>query len=118
PFRGLGRITRPAFICYNFLPEAEVKKDYDQVSSAAFKLLADMQDVRDSSPDAQLRKLRNLMQDQNYAVAMAAHQDSFYYINLHQPVIPFLTAQGDTATIRKSVKDQKIATSIAGFYAL
>jgi hypothetical protein len=49
PFRGLKRITRDVFISPVFLPDDEVKKDYDQVLAAATKLLPALQDVKVSS---------------------------------------------------------------------
>lgn len=118
PFRGLSRIKRGTFRGYNFLTEAAVKKGYDQVAAAASKLLDAMQDVKDSSTEIQFSKIRSLMQDDAYTEAMAIHLDSFYYINQHKPVIPFFIVKEETTTIRKTVKEQKIAINIAGFYAL
>jgi hypothetical protein len=102
PFRGLERIKRAPFTVYSFLPDTEVVKDYDQVAAAAVKLLASVQDVKDSSADTQFNKLKQLMQDTAYAIMITIGQD----------------AANDIATIKKSVKEQKIATNVAGFYAL
>jgi len=49
---------------------------------------------------------------------MARHMDSAYYIGQAKPVPPFLDAKEDTATSVKSFGEEKVATSIAGFYAL
>jgi hypothetical protein len=49
---------------------------------------------------------------------MAAFLDSTYALSQNQKPTPFITSSDDTSTIRKSVKEIKIATSIAGFYAL
>ncbi len=118
PFRGLERITRDVFISPVFLPEAEVKKDYDQVSAAAGKVTEAMQDVKDASRENQLQKLKTLLQDKSFALEMAQHMEAAYYTAQQQEVPAFLKPGEDTATISKDVKEEKIATNIAGFYAL
>ncbi|MBD2754948.1 hypothetical protein [Spirosoma validum] len=118
PFRGLERIKRPIFKIASLLPEDEVKKDYDQIQAAAIKLLAAMQPVRESSADEQMRKLRSLLQDKQFAATIAAYQDSTCYTAQHKPAPPFLTPEEENATVKKSVKEQKIATNVAGFYEL
>ncbi|MEO5682748.1 MAG: hypothetical protein ABIQ88_08900 [Chitinophagaceae bacterium] len=118
PFRDLERITRPTFTVASFLPEEEIVKDYNQVKTAAVKLLSSLQAVKDSSAEGQKIKIRSLLHSQPYAFEMAAYMDSGYYAGLHQPVPPFISAKEDSTIIRKSVKDQKIATNVAGFYAL
>jgi hypothetical protein len=118
PFRALNRITRSNFTGANFLSQEEIKKDYDQITAAATRLLLSMHDVENNPVKEQMQKLRSLLQDQQYAFEIAKFLDSSYYINLGQPAPNFLSAADDTATIRKTAKDQKIATSIAGFYAL
>lgn len=117
PFRDLKRITRPTFRVFNLLPPDEVKKDYDQIRSAASKLLFSMQDISGSSAEAQMERIRSLLQSEKYANEMAAFLDSAYYANNSKPAVPF-TAPGDTAVIHKSARDQKIATNVAGMYAL
>ena len=118
PFRGLNRITRSNFIIASDLSKDEVDKDYVQIKNAAVKLLSTLHTKADTSLPQQMEAIRNLLQDSSYAVAMASFLDSSYYVNLNQPVPPFSTAGDDTATIKKSAKEMKIATSIAGFYAL
>jgi len=118
PFRDLERITRHNFRVFNFLSEDEVKKDYDQIKSAASKLLFTMQDVTDSGIKEQMERLRSLLQSEKFAFEMAEFLDSAYYVNLNQPIIPFISSGVDTTIVMKSVKEQKVATSIAGFYAL
>jgi hypothetical protein len=118
PFKGLNRITRSVFTGANFLPADEIKKDYDQVKTAATKLLASMQDVKDSSVNVQMDKIRSLLHSQQYAAEIAAVMDAGYYTNQQQTAPPFFSAKEDTAVIHKSVKEQKIATNVAGFYAL
>jgi hypothetical protein len=118
PFRGLDRITRPVFTGAGFLPADEVKKDYDQVKTAAAKLLESIQDVKDGSLTKQMEKIRSLLHSQQYAAEMAAVMDSGYYTSQKKTAPPFLSAKEDTATVLKPVKDQKIATNVAGFYAL
>ncbi|CAN5411504.1 hypothetical protein BH10BAC2_BH10BAC2_42140 [soil metagenome] len=118
PFRHLQRITRPTFTVFNFLPADEVKKDYDQIHRAAAILSSYLQPVKDSSANAQFEKIKAVMQNKETALAIADSMHAAYYINLQQEVPAFIIAGEDTATIRKSVKDQKIATNVAGFYAL
>lgn len=118
PFRGTERLQRSTFTCFNFLPENEVKKDYDQYVTAAAKLLSAMQNVSDSNTDTQMHKLKELMQDENFTVSMADSMHAGYYTRAQQKAPAFFTPEDDTATILKSVKDEKIATNVAGFYAL
>jgi hypothetical protein len=118
PFRGLDRIKRPNFIAASLLSDKELKKDYDQIQAASSKLLSAMQDVRDSSTAGQMRKLRSLLQSESFAADIAASQEAAYYTAQHKPVPPFLTPEEAKATVMKPVKEQKIATNIAGFYAL
>lgn len=118
PFRGLSRITRPNFTVANFLSQEEIQKDYDQIMAASSRLLVSMQDVANSAKSEQMQRLRSLLQDTVYAFKMAKFLDSSYYVNQNQAVPLFISPTEDTATIYKSVKEQKIATSIAGFYAL
>jgi len=118
PFRDLKRITRDVFTSAVFLPEDEVKKDYDQLLAAATKLLPALQDVKDGSSADQLQKLGQLLKDKQFAMEMAQHMEAAYYIAQQQAVPPFLKAGEDTITIKKGIKEEKIATNIAGFYAL
>ena len=77
-----------------------------------------MQEVKDSSVNAQMQKIRSLLHSQQYAAEMAAFMDAGYYTSQKQTVPAFISAKDDTATTKKSVKEQKIATNVAGFYAL
>lgn len=118
PFRGLERITRDVFISPVLLPEAEVKKDYDQISAAADKLIEAMWGVKDASKENQLQKLKALLQDKSFALEMAQHMEAAYYTAQQQDVPVFVKPGEDTATVSKNAKEEKIATNIAGFYAL
>jgi len=118
PFRGLKRITRDVFISPVFLPDDEVKKDYDQVLAAATKLLPALKDVKDSSAANQVQKISQLLKDKQFAMEMAQHMEAAYYTAQQQDIPPFLKPGEDTATIKKSMKEEKIATNLAGFYAL
>ena len=117
PFRDMSRITRYNFIIASSLSKEEVDKDYVQIKNAAVKLLSSLESKADSAAGRQMIALRGLLQDSLYAISMASFLDSSYYVNLGQTAQPFFTTD-DTATIKKSNKDVKIATSIAGFYAL
>ena len=118
PFQGLERIKRPIFRVASLLPADEIKKDYDQVCIAATKLLASMQTVRNGSIDEQMKKLRSLLQDEQYAVEMATFMNAGYYTAQQKTAPLFLLPGDEKATSTKPVKDQKIATSVAGFYEL
>ncbi|QJW90837.1 hypothetical protein HNV11_16360 [Spirosoma taeanense] len=118
PFQGLDRIERSVFTMASFLPKDEVQKDYDQIQAAAEKLQIAMQDVRNGSLNDQMSKLRSLLQSESFAAEIASHLDASYYKGQQKPVHPFLSPEDETATVTKSVKEQKIATNLAGFYAL
>ena len=115
PFRGLDRITRPNFIVASLLSKEEVKKDYDQIQAASGKLLSAMQEVRDSSMAGQMRKLKSLLQREQFASDMAASQEAAYYTAQRKPVPPFLTPGEAKATVMKSVKEQKISDEHSRF---
>lgn len=118
PFRGLDRIKRLTFTVASLLPEDEVKKDYDQILAASGKLLSSMKDVEDRSAEEQMKKLRSLLQSEQFAVEMATFLYTGYYTAQKKPVPPFLFSDDEKASVTKSVKNQKIAQNVAGFYAL
>jgi len=66
----------------------------------------------------QFQKLQTLLRDQSFALEMAQYLDAAYYKGINQPVPPFLKPEEETATQPKSVKEEKIAINLAGFYAL
>ncbi len=118
PFRGIERIKRSSFISASHLNNEEVAKDEVQIKNAATKLLSSMQDVLETPVEDQMKFLRGLMHDTGYAKDMAAWMDASYYAGMNEQAPPFISKEEDTATITKKVKSIKIATSIAGFYAL
>lgn len=118
PFRDLNRIARDNFVSSVFLSATDVKKDEDQIAAAAGKLLEAMRDVKDSSGTEQLQKLKTLLQDESFALGMARHIEAAYYTAQQQEVPVFLNPGDDTATLSKNAQHEKIATGIAGFYAL
>lgn len=118
PFRGLQRIKKNNFISPVFLSKDEIKKDYDQVNAASEKLLLAMQTVAGKSVKDQLQRLSELLKDEQFAMDMAQHMEAAYYKALNEPIPDFLKAGEDTATFQRSFKEDKIATNIAGFYAL
>ncbi|WP_420150851.1 hypothetical protein [Spirosoma sp.] len=118
PFRGLARIKRPIFCIASLLPEDEARKDYDQIRAAAATLLTMMQSVRNDTAEDQFRKLRSLLQDEQLAADIARFQEAAYYAAQQKPAPPFLTSEDEQAIVTKSVKEQKVATNVAGFYAL
>lgn len=114
PFRGLDRIKKTNFIGWSGLSEDEVKKDYRQIQGAANKLKSHIK----GSKEEQLAQLKALLQDKDFAYTMAAHMDSAYYTGENKPVPAFLSKEEVSATKKKSFKEEKIATNIAGFYAM
>lgn len=118
PFRSLSRIKRDNFIVANFLSEEETKKDLDQITAAAGKLLDSLKHISDTSAAVQFKKISALMRDKEFALQMAQHMEAAYYTALNKPVPAFVTAIEDTARVQKNVFEEKIATNIAGFYAL
>lgn len=118
PFRGLNRITLPAFKVTNLLSHDEVDRGAGQTKRAASKLLSSMAAVATDSLEQQMQALRRLVQDTGFAVEMAAFLDSSYAMNEGVESSPISTTEKGTATSKKKVKEIKIATSIAGFYAL
>lgn len=118
PFRSLKRITRNNFISSVFLSAEEVKKDYHQILAAADKLLPVMAELKDSSNTSQLQQLDRLLKDKQFALEMAMHLEAAYYNGRQQTAPPFLKPGEDTAIIKKSIKEEWIATNITGFYAL
>jgi hypothetical protein len=118
PFRGLERIKRPNFRVANFLSKEEIDKDYVQIKSAATKLLSSMQPVKGNSLEQQMERLRSLLQDTAYAVEMASYMDSSYAVSQNQKATPVISAAEEGNTVKKSVREMKIATNVAGFYAM
>jgi len=118
PFRDLSRIERPVFMVANLLSQEEVDKDRDQLTAAAVKLEKAMKDVKDSSAAAQFVKLKTILQDETFAYEAARHADSSYAVSQKMPVPPYTVPGHDTSTVKKTVKQEKIATNVAGFYAL
>ena len=118
PFRALNRITRDTFGPAGLLTEVELKKDFVQIKAAAAKLVEKMQDVKGKDTAAQLARIQALLRDTAFAQEMAQTLDAAYYIGQGQPVPAFLKPEEETATNPKSVKEEKIAINLAGFYAL
>ncbi len=118
PYRGIDRITRDNFISAYFLPEAEIKKDLDQVYAAALLLKKEIMDVANSSVNIQLEKISRLLQNESFALEIAQHLEAAYYTDTHQPAPVFLKKGEETAETKRSLIDEKIAINISGFYAL
>ena len=118
PFRSLSRIKRDNFIAANFLSAAETKKDYDQVLAAAGLMLDSLQALEGSLKEIQRDKMKQLLQSKQFAIEMARHMEAAYYKADNKAVPEFLSASDDTAIIKKSAFEEKVATNLAGFYAL
>ena len=118
PFRSLARIARPNFIPAARLDDAELRKDFVQIRAAATRLVAALQDAKGRDSATQLARLQTLLRDTAFAQDMAQTLDAAYYTGQGQAVPPFLKPEEMTATTAKSVREEKIATNLAGFYAL
>lgn len=70
------------------------------------------------SRETQLSRLKTLLQDRNFALEMATWLDAAYYKGQGQTPPPFVKPEEETATAAKSVKEEKIAINLAGFYAV
>ncbi|MES2851096.1 MAG: hypothetical protein V4685_18745, partial [Bacteroidota bacterium] len=66
----------------------------------------------------ELKKIDSLLQDKSFAESMAAELEASYYKGVGEAAPPFLKPGEDSLQVEKSVKEEKIATSVAGFYAL
>lgn len=118
PFRALDRITRDNFIPAALLSDEELEKDFDQIRAAAEKLLEKMPDSAERATADQLAQLQTLLQDPAFALEMAQWLDAAYYKGQGQAVPDFVSAEEETAVKEKSVKEEKIAMNLAGFYAV
>jgi hypothetical protein len=119
PFQGIDKISRPVFRSAGFLPADEIKKDYKQVKAAAAKLLLSLQEFKDSSLETQMKKIRDLLHSQSYAIEMAAYIDACYSADGKSSAAGIPKEEDNTTiNINRSLKEQKIATNLAGFYAL
>ena len=118
PFRDLERINRPIFTVASSLSPEEVSKDYFQVRQAAKKMLSSMKDSSNKSASEQRSIIRRLIQDTAYAVEMALFLYASYDSSYQQTGEPFLKTADNSPSISKKRRETKIATSIAGFYAL
>jgi hypothetical protein len=67
---------------------------------------------------SELKAIDSLLQNKQFAEAMAMELEAAYYKGVGEPVPPFLKPGEDSLQIDRSVKEEKIATNLAGFYAL
>ena len=118
PFRSLDRIGRDSFIPAAMLTEEELEKDFDQINGAAEKLLDAMQGVADAERDEQIAELKTLLQDPEFALEIAQWLDAAYYKGQGLDVPDFVSPEDEAAVKEKSVKEEKIAMNLAGFYAV
>lgn len=66
----------------------------------------------------QLSVINTLLRDTGFAREMAETMEASYYIAENKPVPAFSSPELDTSFVNKSIKEEKIATSIAPFYAV
>ena len=118
PFRDLERINRYNFVVASLLPTEEVAKDSIQIVNTSKKILSLMTPVASASLDDQMKFLRSLLQDTTVAAAVSYYVDSTYAVSQGQTPPAFNPNATDTATSKKTVRQIKIATNVAGYYAL
>ncbi|HTL10628.1 MAG TPA: hypothetical protein VL307_20280, partial [Chitinophagaceae bacterium] len=99
------------------LPPNEIEKDHYQVKTAASKLLASLQAVKDSSLNTQMQRIRTLLHSQPYAYEMAAFMSAGHPAGQQEEESGPQPAK-DSGFVKTTARDQKIATNLAGFYAL
>jgi len=66
----------------------------------------------------ELKQIDSLLQNEKFALEMAMELEAAYYVGAGQTIPPFFKPNEDSLLIDKSVKEEKIATNVAGFYAL
>ena len=71
-----------------------------------------------SKIEEQLQALSTLLRDKSFALEMAQNQEAAYYAALNQAIPPFSEKGNDKRYTEYLLKEEKIATSIAAFYAL
>src|SRR5687767_8954308 len=70
------------------------------------------------SIEQELDKIDSLLRDAAFTRAMAETLDAAYYKGIGEVPPPFLSPEEERGFIVKPAKDEKIATNLAGFYAL
>ncbi len=118
PFRDMERLKRYNFRVAGLLSREETDKDSVQIVNSAVKLFSVMSPVRKGTQEDQLKFLRQLLQDTTFAQTISSYADSTYAVSQHQAPVSVHPDVPDTATVKKTLKQMKVATSLAGFYAL
>jgi hypothetical protein len=100
-----------------------ISRTRSRVAAAAFVAIAilfaaSFAGAQSMTRDAQLARLKTLLQDKSYALEMATWLDAAYYKGQGQTPPPFVKPEEESATAAKSVKEEKIAINLAGFYAV
>ncbi len=114
PFRGLDRIQKSNFTLFSNLSADAIEKDHQQIENAAALLKTELQP---GTLPEQMQQLRALLRDTAFARKMAAWMcDSFN--NSGEKKQPYESPGNPGILNMKSLKDEKIAASIAGFYGL
>ncbi len=117
PFRSMARLQRYNFTVASLLSREEEDKDSIQIVKNARRLLPVMLPLLDSSRESQMSKLRSLLHDTVFAVRLSSSADSAFAASQGKSQNTASPAP-DTGIVFKTVKQIKLATSLAGFYAL
>ncbi len=64
----------------------------------------------------EISRINGLLRDTSFAASMAMGQEESYYASQGQPAVEFFA--GPDSLVKKRFKEEKIATNLAGFYAL
>lgn len=115
PFRDIKRIQKSNFISASSLSAEEVEKDHRQILLAAKKLSSA---ISKDDKAKEMQQLKSLMRDSSFTAQMAGYMDSAYNASAGTNSVQAAPQTAANDTITKSMKDEKIATNIAGFYAL
>lgn len=118
PFRALERIQRPVFTVFDLLQEEQVAKDRNQIINAAGKLYNDIQDLAGAETAIQFQQIRSYLQSVEYAYEMASFLNKTHRERKQKPPREFIKESEKDFLLNKPVVDLKIATNVAGLYAL
>lgn len=72
--------------------------------------------VETANINKELTKINSLLRDTSFALIVAGKQDANYYVSQDQTAPEFF--EGSDSLLTRSVKEEKIAINVAGFYAL
>jgi hypothetical protein len=111
---GKGRI----FMNSEGVEYAYSQKVFPLIEQIAKKAQEVMQEAPVQDAEAQMVRLKFLLQDPEFAREMAEWLEGAYYRGIGEQAPPFIEPGQEEATIAKLAVNEKIAMNVAGFYAL